>query len=183
MLAIVEDMAMGDTSLRTQLQQRTKLVGIQLRVNRADASGYVGLLNRDVGKLFIFRDEAGINPNGADLVLLNEVKLPFNPLILDTDVILQFDAVGPQLSLRAWPADEAMPSVPDITVSDATFAFGTVGLVSIPGGQGFGEVFFRYVLVADEPIPEPSSLGIAAAALAGLATVVLRPRHAAARSA
>ncbi|MFV1969243.1 MAG: PEP-CTERM sorting domain-containing protein [Pirellulaceae bacterium] len=174
MHAVAEEYELDSTSVRTQFLQGTKNVGIQLRGNSAESSSYIGVLHRDAGKLFIYREDPPIDSTSGNLVLLNEAKLPFNPLILDVDVILQFDAFGDELSLRAWPADEPMPAAPYVTAYDTTFTAGTVGLVSVPGGQGYGDVFFRYVYVADERIPEPSSIVLALVGLAGLVTFALK---------
>ena len=153
MYAVAENSELESTSVRTQFSSNTAHIGIQLRANTDDGTGYTGRLTRDSAKLFLFRDDPGVDANFQDFVLLDEAPLPFNPLTLPVDVILQFDAIGSQLSLRAWPANEPMPSEPQLTAYDVTFATGAVGLFALDAGSGHHDTTFRYVHAADASIP------------------------------
>ena len=58
------------------------------------------------------------------------ISILVNPLDFDPvgDVMMQFQAVGDDLSLWVWPAGTDQPQEPVATAEDATWTDGTVGL-------------------------------------------------------
>ena len=89
------------------------------------------------------------------------------------DVILQLDAIGNRVTFWAWRVNETKPLVPafqrttgSVLVSGLLGVYYTQATTSPPTA---GTAIYRYVHVADAPIPEPSTLGLAGmAAGAGL---------------
>jgi hypothetical protein len=85
----------------------------------------------------------------------------------EEDVILQLDAIGNRITGWAWRVGDPMPSAPVFTRITNALPSGSPGAISSPAEtpQGTsGTAVFRYVLVADMSIPEPSGISLAAAA-------------------
>lgn len=68
-----------------------------------------------------------------------------------------------------------MPPVPQLTVVDQSFSAGGVGLIlDIPPPNGVAT--YRYVWVADMPIPEPSTIALSSLGAIALAAYAFRAR-------
>ena len=97
--------------------------------------------------------------------ILASVGAHFNAT--DTEVNLQFDVVGNVLRLYVWEFDEPKPSLPVLeTTDDELTGKGVAGL--LVDGRGPHRVAYRYVQVADSPIPEPSTAILSAIFFAGV---------------
>jgi len=172
-VATVPDLILDNVSIRTQarmLEQPATRGGVELiaRGNIAAVSGYLAGLN-NLGVLYI-RDTAVTDPLAraeTDLRLLEE------------DIVMQFDAFGPSLSLWAWPADEPMPATPLLTATSSSYPQGVIGIdyFSNEPVPPLGNAVFRYVHVADMHIPEPTSSVLAGSAVAGLLGIARLKRH------
>jgi hypothetical protein len=118
---------------------------------------------------------------GKNSLGLNYTQFGGNPVmpfdIRQEDAVVQLDVIGNKLSLWAWRAGDTPPAQPQLSAIDNTYT--TAGPVRIVGGTGTNRdstTIFRYVHVADMPIPEPSSCVFAGLACAGLLSFVRRPR-------
>jgi len=142
---------LGDTSVRSRVRAEGN-VGVCLGVRRGPGPvGYAGCLLPD-GRLGFNRVDGAPTP-----VLLGFSTVPLN--VAEHDVMLQIDAIGSELSIWAWPVGEAIPTEPHFTVSDSTYAMGSVGLiVSLAGSTAPFPGAYRFVHVANTHIPEPSTL-------------------------
>jgi hypothetical protein len=67
--------------------------------------------------------------------------------ILHEDVLLQFDVIGDEMRLWAWPPDRARPATPQITFSGGAFSSGMIAL--LVGDRYYNSVLgiFRWVEV------------------------------------
>jgi hypothetical protein len=143
--AYVDSLLMpGDVSVRFQGRLTTDgLIGMQAR-------GHWTLLNAD--------GTASIGRLGSSTGL-GVVPTSFNPLA--NEVVMQFDAVGTTYSLWVWNPGDAMPPQPVVRVTDNSQGDNRIGIggvsSSFPSAGDNFEAIFRYVHVADTPIPEPSS--------------------------
>jgi hypothetical protein len=156
-LAIVVDpkAELSDVSMRVQLRNDG--------ANNADTQVTGVILRVDLNSLAFI--EAGIDVDGLLYIqevaptvnILGEQQSDFRPL--DEDVVLQVDAIGPNVKLFAWRPGEAMPQQPQIEAVTNWLESGTVGLFQNPP-PGNGAATFRYVWVADVPIPEPASASL-----------------------
>jgi hypothetical protein len=81
--------------------------------------------------------------------------------IAEEDVLLQFDAIGDQLSAWVWGIDEEMPRQPLLTATYRELSESAVTIFVNGGSSGY----FRFIHVADIHIPEPSAVLLAAIAL------------------
>jgi hypothetical protein len=152
-VATVPDLILGDVSIRAQarmLESPATRGGVELiaRGNIASVTGYLAGLNNE-GRLYI--RQTGV----TDELAFAETDLR----LLEEDIIMQFDAFGSSLILWAWPADEPMPAAPLITATNSSYPQGVVGIdyFSVEAIPPLGSGVFRFVHVADMPIPEPSS--------------------------
>jgi hypothetical protein len=125
-------------------------------VARDDGVGsisYAGLFNNDARQLVLGWDNANFNPFGA-------VDFDFD--LNARDLILQLDVLGGDLALWAWPAGDAMPDQPQLTATDprpTRAAQGRINIFNVPSSPGvMSTATFRYILVGDSSIPEPSTL-------------------------
>jgi hypothetical protein len=182
MAALARDILIPDVSIRAQVRkiQATPVddewVGIIARINP---------VNPSLAASAYSHYEAYLQRNG-DLVILNRpgagssnIELGRTNVGLDVtteDVLLQFDLFGDTLSARAWRPGESMPGSAQVEVTDSAYASGGIALTSTDGPNDSVGVF-RYVHVADMPIPEPSSCVFAGLACAGLLSFVRRPRR------
>jgi hypothetical protein len=67
------------------------------------------------------------------------------------DIVLQLDVIGNELRLYAWPAGEEKPADAVLSVIDNAYTSGVPALLI--AGAGPHTAVFRYVHVADSPIP------------------------------
>jgi hypothetical protein len=97
---------------------------------------------------------------------------------LEEDVLLQLDAVGTKITGWAWRAGEAKPAEPIYrrTTSQLPAGFPGVYYGDTTSDGASGVAIFRYVHVADSPIPEPSTLGLLSLVAASGLRRTSRPR-------
>ncbi len=148
---IAKDVTLGNTSIQTQVRLGSNTNGIDLvgvAARRTDTSNQSYFAGITASRLLFISREPG------NTVWLGSI--PFNPL--ETDVKLQFDLVDNELSLRAWKANEQMPTAPQVSVTDDTYDMGIVGIVVQDNeGPGMLSGSFRYVQVATSPIATTSA--------------------------
>jgi RNA polymerase sigma factor (sigma-70 family) len=113
--------------------------------------------------------------SGSDLNVVTNLRPT------EEDVILQLDAIGNSITGWAWRAGEPKPSTPTFRFVDDRLAAGFPGLYFVPNtlvpGDPIGSAIYRYVHVADTPIPEPSGTILATAGGAVLASGILFGRR------
>jgi RNA polymerase sigma factor (sigma-70 family) len=120
--------------------------------------------------------DCGITPDGILYINnqgpyeeLGDVPTALRPL--QEDVVLQADVFGTLIRLFAWRPGESKPQQPQLQATSNHRINGTIGIYYNPPDSG-GAGTFRYVHVADMPIPEPSSFvlgSLGAVALASFA--------------
>jgi hypothetical protein len=111
--------------------------------------------------------------------LLEFGTIPVEFDITQQDVLMQIDAFGNQIKFWAWPVGTPMPTEPLFSVVDSMHDSGTIAMFAgsedfSPTSQQPVAAAFRYVLVADEHIPEPSTLILS---LLGLCAVGISRRR------
>ena len=143
--ARLEGVLLEDVSVQTRLRRGTDdyTIAITLRQGSTDPDGYQAGFGFG-GGIFLTRV--------LDGKVLN-VQSNLNPTV--EDVILQFDAIGDRLEVRAWRPEETMPQSPQLSalVSDLSSSAPLErGLVSLVVGRlnssGPKEGIFRYVEVS-----------------------------------
>ena len=71
-----------------------------------------------------------------DRYVLRSANLPFN--VDERELIIRVDAIGDQIKCWCWPADEAMPDEPQLTLVEDVVPDGTFGLYAgTQGGKPF----------------------------------------------
>jgi hypothetical protein len=160
--------SIDNVSVRTQARSIEGAAGVQLRFTRdASDTGYLSWLGAD--------GSAAISITGNNFRDIVTAQTGFRPT--EEDVLMQFDAIGNQLSLYLWRPGEQSPASPALSVVDNTIAGpGTVllGFLALPQSTLSGS--FRFVHVANTHIPEPSSWVVAASSLLGLVASGFRVR-------
>jgi hypothetical protein len=155
-------------------------IQVRMRVLEGDYAGIAGRRTTGVRRGYFtavgeYLDQ-GKRKNDAflayagSLETLHAQDVGFDPKL--EDVILQLDIFGNKISYWAWPADEPRPAAPIGSVVDDVLSSVSGGIylwASSPGLSGAltGSAAFRYVRVANAPIPEPSTLGLLGLAAAG----------------
>jgi hypothetical protein len=74
--------------------------------------------------------------------------------------------IGNELSVYAWRLGEAKPAAPLLSVTDNAYTSGVPGLLI--SGVNAHSAAYRYVHVANSPIPEPSTAALSAIFFAGV---------------
>jgi hypothetical protein len=154
-----------DISVRTQLRVTQGSAGALLRWNARQPApnGYFGLIRAD--------GMARLGWAGGNWPVLREVPTGLDPA--QNDVLFQLDAVGNQVKLWTWPVGQLMPKEPTLSIADDAVASG-LGSVALGGmamdfpDRGPIDGVFRYVLVTDTLVPEPSMAALAALASAAM---------------
>jgi RNA polymerase sigma factor (sigma-70 family) len=142
---------------------------------RADNNGVSHTLEIEAdGDVFL-----GIAVSGVGMGTFTQVATDLRPT--QEDVILRLDAIGNTMRAWVWRAGEAMPQEPLLTATDTAnqVPTGVPGVfygASIPPEPTLGTAIFRSVLVADMPIPEPSSLALGSLGAVALAILAFRSR-------
>lgn len=149
----------ADVSVRTVARMVDgPSMGIAARSNAANYYGY----------LFVDDTEmtAGIGAGGSlccdDLV--PPVNIGVDPR--QQDVAMQLDVFDDKIRFWVWPAGEPMPTVPTVEAVDTRVKIGTVGVWVAgadwdqPNPQDVATGRFRFVHVANTPLPEPSTTGL-----------------------
>jgi hypothetical protein len=163
-VSLVPAHLLGNTSARTQARV-TGTIGASIAIRRPQPLvGYAGGI-RFGGTLEIARVDGA-----AGVVVLGTAVVPFNPVA--EDVVLQFDAIGNELSLWAWRVGDPMPNAPQLVAFDNTYAQGFAGLISASSAAAASDsTTFRFIEVADShipAIPEPSTFALVSLAGCGL---------------
>ncbi len=170
MAAEVLDVTLEDISIRSQVRAtgptgssgvfvRSQLAGLD-RQNYFAGVGYSVASQRTL--LFIGRNDPGPSQ------FIDTFPLPVSVDVRVEDVTLQLDAFGNKLELYGWRTGDSMPDAPQLEMTDDTYSNGIIGVFSNAGNDDSGVGTFRYVHVADTPIPEPTSFALAGLACAGL---------------
>jgi RNA polymerase sigma factor (sigma-70 family) len=154
---------------------------IRSRVRELQGSGPISLFGRFNTIAPQSGYQAGIEPGGLYIVRTNA---PFNNTDLAStttdlnpsveDVFLQFDMIGSQLNLFAWRAGDAKPNSPTLSAIDNTFPTGIAGILI--DSEASHSIAFRFVHVADMPIPEPTSVALGSLGFVALASFAFRTR-------
>lgn len=145
-----------DVLVRTQLRVTQGSAGALIRWNARQPvpNGYFGLIGAD--------GTARLGWVGGDWPVLGELATGLNPA--QGDIVLQLEAIDNQIKLWAWPEGAAMPSNPTLAIADDTVPLGSVALGGLSTdfpNRGLIDVVFRYVLVSDTLVPEPSMAALA----------------------
>lgn len=152
------------TSIRTQVRiQQGDWIGVASRSNEALNRSYSGFVSADTAFIGV----------GGDLTILAETPVDFD--VTQSDVTLQLDVFNDTVELWAWPSDQAMPSNPTLSSEGVGIPDGKIFLWTGSEFGGVGSGAFRYVQVATQPIPEPSTAILGLVSVLGLLT--LRRRH------
>ena len=124
-----------------------------------DAISPVGFIPELVGSIVVAgRGAAALPPqffettSGAPMF-----ALPYD--VRQNDTVLQLDVIGDEVRVWAWPADGAIPDQPQFDVVDDTLAGpGFVAAVLTTNNSvqatGSSEAIYRFIHVADMPIPD-----------------------------
>jgi hypothetical protein len=114
--------------------------------------GYGGYINSE-GTVGIYRTDGDIRDPATPLVVLGSTNVGFTS---STEVKLQFDIRGSNLSVTAWRADQPKPLLPQVRVTDTRYTSGYAG-VAFQENTTDPDAFasFRYVQAIE--IPEPAS--------------------------
>jgi hypothetical protein len=160
----------ADVSVRTLFRDgHNASPWIQARFRKnlqpADTGYFAGLLTDGTAFIGI----TGGNPREI-------VSVPTDVDPTRESVLLQFDALGDELTLYAWRADEPFPAEPTVSFDGATLLHsGEIALGIGAGNQSLAHSGnFDFVRVAPYSIPEPSTALLAGAGLAGLLYVSRR---------
>jgi hypothetical protein len=151
--AQVENLDISDTSLQTEFLLRQGAgvivyVRTTAKAGQFQRAGYYGGLLAD-GTAVI-----GFDGSGEEL---SRTTTTLNPT--QQYITMQLDAINDTLALWLWESGNSKPETPLLSVSDDSGFEGDIA-VGIPGS---GEAAFRYVHVADTPIPdvpEPSAAAL-----------------------
>ena len=157
-----------DVSIRAQVRASGDSAGTALfaRFVGGDHAYQGGIDTR--GEVYI-----GWNDGAANFNYLGQVFTDLRPN--HDDVVLQFDVFGESLKLFAWRPGEPKPVVPTVSVIDKRFPdAGNVALLHHPRGIGSGA--FRFVQVAETPIPEPATVALGSLGAVALASFAFRAR-------
>lgn len=148
--ADVNDLDLANTSMRTRLRLGNgTTIGIAARWNPSivpsgQPSGYAGYVTSG--------GEVGIGLDNT-MEVLSSTSSGLRPT--QEEIAMQFDVIDDQISLWAWPADEAMPADPLVTATATidSLATGDVFVWSWFMGGSQVEGVFSFVHVADTHIP------------------------------
>jgi hypothetical protein len=151
-VSVVDGLTAANVSIRSQVRTSGNVDGIGLFARFEEgAFTYQGGIDA-AGDVYI-----GWNGPDTRYTNLGNVLTALRPTLYD--VSLQFDVFGDDLRMYAWRSGEAMPAQPTVHVlSSLRSEPGQVGVLNDPRSSAV--VAFRYVHVADAPIPEPSTLGL-----------------------
>jgi hypothetical protein len=154
LVAIVSDVSAADVSIRAQIRVAGTSDGVGLFARFQEGSHtYQGGIDT-AGDVYI-------GWNGSDTRYHNLADVVTSLRPNQEDVTLQFDVFGDVLRMYAWRSNEARPLLPTVQTTDNQFsAPGNVGILNDP--SSVGSATFRYVHVADAPLPVPEPSGLLA---------------------
>jgi hypothetical protein len=115
------------------------------RVNLETLSGY----------LMYFDVSGNLNIQLLEVGATQDIGTTFDaPFNAGTEVIIEFHAVGNQLSGYAWAADDPLgrPAEPQVTATDDLFSSGLAGIAFAEDDDGTSATF-RYAEARDTPFP------------------------------
>lgn len=117
------------------------------RINPATLTGYLVYFDSGGGLQLQILEPSGGSVTTRDIG--TSVDAPFNAL---SEVVVELNVVGDQLSAYAWLADDpnGKPEVPQATATDSTYASGIAGLAFDEDDPGTS-VVFRYAAAQDTP--------------------------------
>jgi hypothetical protein len=142
---------------RVRADNENSSVGLALRTEPGSLSGYGFAANHALDLLLV---SATDNWNHTYLA-----SVPFT-LNSGTEYFLQAGSHGTELTFKVWEVSSPEPGSPQVTVNDATFTVGGIGLAAYSyGGPGVLSASFDNVTFT----PEPSTSLLLACGLAGLA--------------
>jgi hypothetical protein len=152
LISLASAAPLGNTSIRTQmrLEGSPAAIAVFARADPIALTAYQGGIDTSTGNVYIAL-------NGTSTVTTLTSK-PAEIDVTSEDVVVQFDVVGNNLSLFVWPAGGQKPADPTLSYVSNTFSDGVVGIITDTRSPGPGSATFRFVHVADTPIPEPSTL-------------------------
>jgi hypothetical protein len=141
--------ALSDTSVRAQMRllNGNAAIAVFARADAAALTAYQAGISTITGNAYIVRN----TPTPIPLI----VK-PANRDITTGDIAIQLDVIGQMLQLFVWDPGTSKPDQPFIEIQDSTLNLGVTGVLLDSDGPATG--VFRYVQVADTPIPEPSTM-------------------------
>jgi hypothetical protein len=150
LVAWVDTVPLGNSYIRLQGQivpgampeETGGNLAILGRLDTSTVSAYVLYID-DGGQMGL---QISLGGNLADLV--PSVDLP--ELAAATDVIIELDMVGSELSGFAWRPGESKPEFPQITATDTTFTTGPAGIAYDEDDDNTTGVF-RFVAAQDTP--------------------------------
>ena len=163
---VPEILNLTDTSVRAQVGLTGSSEGAAVFA-RGGPVTYQGGFEADSKQLYL-----GWNDPGFNLFNLVDFEYDLNA----EDLVLQLDVIGSELALWAWRPGDGKPAQPQLTYTDnANLATsGRPGILHDPASPGTSSTLaFRYFLVADSSIPEPSTICMALAV--GSVLMCLRP--------
>jgi hypothetical protein len=151
------DTLVGDISIRTQLRilETNSSAFAYVFARSPDAAAYFGGINSN-GELAIGETTS----SGGITTHIRNFFTGIDPQT--TDVLLQFDIIGNELSLRAWAEGSPKPVSPQLVSHDNTLTSGSFGVFMFTDSQS--SVAYRWF----EAVPEPSSAILVLGSLFGL---------------
>ena len=138
----------GDVSIRSQFRAASGIVGLATKVqpegSPTGVNGYFFQIEPAGNLLAIAR------VNGVESPI---ASVPVTPAVgTDRDVVLQMDVVGDTIFGRYWEAGTVPPAAPQLSLQLAeTLEAGDAGVFVYDNG----DAVFRYIQIADAPIPVP----------------------------
>jgi len=144
------NVTLQDTYVRTQMislpgslpEETGGNVGVVARYDPLSISGYVAILD-DAGQLELLRAVFG---EPEDII----PRIPGTGFDANTDVIMELQVVGDQLSVFAWRPGDPKPTIPLATAQDSTFTSGRAGIVFNEDDDNTTGLF-RFVAAQDTP--------------------------------
>jgi hypothetical protein len=159
---------LGDTSIRAQVRlEGQSNEGVAIFVRGAGSKAHTFQVAADSGLYF------GITGSP-----FQRVESDLRPT--QEDVILQLDAIGNSITAWAWRPGEPKPTAPAFSVITNQLPSGFAGVFYAPADLPLptaGTAIYRYVHVANMPIPEPSGAPLTAAGGGVLAAALLFGRR------
>ena len=165
---LTEDLDLSDMSVRAKMrfEPNSQWGGIQIRSSRSGSSGYNIWTTGDGTTIWLW-EQGG---RGEIANMFPPTAPGAERFTAQRDFFIQVDAIGDDVKIWAWNAENSMPETPLIEESLDTYDSGRVMLwVGDTGGPNSTRAFFDEVIISDVHIPEPSTLVLAV--VAGLLSI------------
>jgi hypothetical protein len=119
------------------------------RINPASLTGYLVYFDSDANLNLQILEPDPITGQITTRDLATTFDAPFNAR---SEVVVELDVVGDELSAYAWLADDpnGKPDTPQVTATDSTYAGGIAGVAFSEDDFGTS-VVYRYVAAQDTP--------------------------------